>query len=476
VTLIPGGKIFPVRKEDIGVFIGLPLALMGLMLWIACANVATLILAKALERRKEIATRLSLGASRFRLVRQLLTESMLLAVVGGTLGIIWSYWQIGSIDRFKPILPAYMDLQAFISWKALLLTMGASVLTGIFAGLTPALEATRTDLTTALKGSADFPRMKWWGSRNVLVMQQVAASLMLLLITGLVVIGFQRNSGLHVGFDPAHLYRFSLDPIRDGYSNEKTIELISRLQEHLSRLPGVKEVSLATSSPLDLGQNAMNLKTRTDAADRHAHLQSTRLDRIGPDYFATIGVPLLHGREFTRQDRASSNTVIVNEQMARQSWLDQEPVGQSVEIDGKPHRVIGVVKNIRSGTILTRTFSSAFVPMTDSDSVKPLPEGLILLVRGEPGFDVVKVVLQEIHSRNPDLTVFNSSSMETDIANSLSFARMATFTYGAIGLYGLLLAAIGLAGVTAQAVARRTREIGIRIALEQPRRMSFNSS
>lgn len=465
VTLIPGGKIFPVRQEDIGVFTGLPLALMGLTLWIACANVATLILAKALERRKEIATRLALGASRFRLVRQLLTESMLLAVVGGTLGIVWSYWQIGSIDQFKPILPAYIDLQAFISWKALLLTLGASVLTGIFAGLTPALEATRTNLTTALKGSTDFRRMKWWGSRNILVTQQVAASLMLLLITGLVVIGFNRNSGMHLGFDAVHLYRFSLDPIRDGYSNEKTIELVSHLQERVSRVPGVKQVALSTNSPFDLGQNAMNLKTKRDSADQHTHMQSTRLDRIGADYFATVGVSVIHGREFTQEDQASSNAVIVNEQMARQSWPNQEPIGQLTEIEGKSHRVIGVVRNIRSGTILARTFPSAFVLMSDSDYVKPLTEGLTLLVRSEPGFDVVKAVQQEIHSRNPDLTVFNSASMETDIANSLSFARMITFTYGAIGVYGLLLAAIGLAGVTAQAVARRTREIGIRIAL-----------
>lgn len=465
VTLVPGGKIFPVRKEDLGVVTGMPLALIGLMLWIACANVATLILARALERRKEIGIRLSLGASRPRLIRQLITESLLLSVVGGVLGIVWSYWQLGSIDKFKPILPTYIDLQPFISWKALILTLGVSVLTGILAGLTPALEATRADLTSALKGSSVPRRVKWWGSRNLLVMQQVAASLMLLLITGLIIIGFNRNSGIEVGFNPVNLYRFSIDPIRDGYSNQKATNLISGLQDRISHVPGVTSVALSDNSPLSIGQNAMNMKIKVATQDTQSFLKSIRVDRIGPGFFGTLDVPILFGREFHRQDNPVANAVIVNEEMARQLWPGKEPLGQSTEIDGKPHQVIGVVKNMRAGTILTRTFPSAFILMKDSDYLRPRPEGFTLLVRGQAGFDIVKAVQQEIHSRDPDLTIFNSASLEADITNSLYFVRMVSYTYGGMGLYGLLLAAIGLAGVTAQAVARRTKEIGIRIAL-----------
>lgn len=465
ITLTPGGKIFPVRKEDLAMWTGMPLALMGLMLWIACANVATMILAKALERRKEIAIRLSLGASRARLIRQLLTESILLSVIGGTLGIVWAYWQTGTLDAFKPIMPGYFYFQTILSWRALLLTLAVSVLTGIFAGLTPALEATKTDLTNALKGTVAPNRVKWWGSRNMLVMQQVAASLMLLLITSWVVIGFNRGSSMDVGFDSAHLYRFSIDPIRDGYSDEKTLDLVAHLQERLAATPGVVNAALSVNSPLNIGQNVMNLKMRTNAADQQDYLHSTRLDRIGPDFFHTLRVPILHGREFTRKDRASGNLVVVNEEMVRQFWPGQEPIGQVTEIDGKPHQVIGVVRDLRSGTLLARTFPSAFILMGDPDYLKPRLNGFTLTVRAQPGFDAIKNVQQAIHVQDPNLTVFSSAAVDTDIVNSLSMVRMISYTYGAMGLYGLLLAAIGLAGVTAQAVARRTKEIGIRIAL-----------
>ncbi|MEX2260400.1 MAG: ADOP family duplicated permease [Bryobacteraceae bacterium] len=466
VTLMPGGRVFPIRNEDIGVTMGLPLSLITLMLWIACANVATLVLAKALARRKEIGIRLSLGASRARLIHQLLTESMVLAVAGGVLGLVWALWSTRLLDIYKPVMPGYVDLTMSISWVALAVTFAASVLTGIFCGLTPALQATKTDLASALKGVAQGQRARWWSSRNLLVLQQVAASLALLLITGFVVIGFNRNSRIDVGFDSSNLYQFSLDPLRAGYSSDRTIGFFRNLKDEVERIPGVVSAALAERAPMDLGRNVQTMATKSDFEEAKRQVRTIRVDRVGPGFFETAGVSVLSGREFRASDVESSESfAVVNQEMAGKVWPEKSPVGEMTEIAGKPHRVLGVVKTIRSGSILPMSFPTAYALMGADDYLKPLPEGMTLLVRAQPGFDAVNAVQQTILSRDPEFTFFHSTSVAEQIANGATIARMVSYTYGGMGAYGLLLAAIGLAGVTAQAVVRRTKEIGIRMAL-----------
>ena len=466
VTLLPGGRVFPVRDEDLVVSLAMPLVLIGLMLWIACASIATMVLAKSLARRKEIGIRLAIGASRGRLIRQLLTESTVLAILGGILGLGLAQWSTGLLDLYKPILPGYVELSMEISWVALAVTFAASVLTGILFGLAPALKATRMDLTPALKGDAAPGRARWWSSRNILVLQQVAASLALLMLTGFIVIGFNRSSGIEVGFDAANLYQFSLDPIRDGYAPDRAVRFFETIVDDVRRVPGVEAAALAERSPTNLGQNAEMMGNRSDIEGMKEELRSVRVDRVGPGFFVTAGIPLIHGREFREADWKSSEALaVVNEEMAREAWPGRDPVGELTEIGGRAHRVVGVAKTIRTGAMLAVGRPSAYLLIDRETYLKPLPEGMTLLVRSKPAFDATTAVSRLIESREPDLTVFQAGSVAQQMDNGRAILRMVTYTYGSIGLYGLLLASIGLAGVTAQAVVRRTKEIGIRMAL-----------
>jgi predicted permease len=466
VTLLPGGRIFPVRDEDFVVSLAMPLVLIGLMLWIACANVATMILAKSLSRRKEIGIRLAVGASRGRLIRQLLTESAVLAVLGGILGIGWAQWSTGLMDLYRPVLPGYVELSMSISWRALVLTLAVSILTGILFGLTPALQATRTDLSSALKGALGPVKSRWWSPRNILVMQQVAASLTLLMLTGFIVVGFNRSSGGEAGFDPRHLYQFSLDPLRDGYSPERTTRFFQTIVEEVRGLPGIERAALAEKSPMSLGQNAEMMSSRSSFESMRAEFRSVRVDRVGPGFFSTAGIPMIHGREFREADWKSSEPLaVVNEEMARGVWADRDPVGEIAEIAGASHRIVGVAKTIRTGAILPAANPSAYLLLGQETYLQPLPEGITLLVRAQPSFDAVTAVTRAITTREAGLTVFQAGPVQQQMDNSRAILRVVSYTYGAIGLYGLLLSAVGLAGVTAQAVVRRTKEIGIRMAL-----------
>lgn len=465
VTLMPAGRVYPVRDEDMGVTMGLPLTLIALMLWVACANVATLVLARALARHKEIGIRLSLGASRWRLIRQLLTESTVLAAAGGTLGVVWAIWWMRIFELYKPVMPGYVDMAISISWRALAVTLAASILTGILCGLTPALHATRADLTSALKGPSEG-RRRWWSTRNLLILQQVAASLALLLITGFVVVGFNRNSRTNYGFDAANLYQFQLDPLRAGYPPQRTIDFFRNLKDETERIPGVTYAALSERSPVDLGQNTQTMSTKTDFENLKTQIQTIRIDRVGPGFFETAGVPVVFGREFRISEAQSSDALaIVNQEMVQQVWSGKNPVGEMTEIAGKQYRVIGVVKTIRSGSIMSMSYPTAYVPMGHDDYLKPLPEGITLLVRAQPGLDAVSAVQQMILARDPQFTFFRSGAVADQIESGAAIVRMISYIYGGMGAYGLLLAAIGLAGVTAQAVVRRTKEIGIRMAL-----------
>ncbi len=466
ITLLPGGRVFPMRDEDFAVSLAMPMVLTGLMLWIACANVATMVLAKALSRRREIGIRLAVGASRGRLIRQLLTESTVLAVLGGIAGVGWAQWSTGLLDLYKPVLPSYIEMTLSISWKALLVTLVISVFTGILFGLTPALQATRTDLSSALKGTVSPVKARWWSSRNLLVVQQVAGSLALLMLTGFIVVGFNRASSVDAGFDPNNLYQFSLDPLRDGYQPDRTVRFFGNLTDEVRRIPGVEAAALAERSPMNLGQNAELMGSRTSFDNMREQLRSVRVDRVGPGFFATAGIPLIYGREFRRDGLDSGGAMaIVNQEMAQEVWPGQDPVGEITRIGDKPYRVIGVAATVRTGAILTIGHPSAYLLLDREGFMQPLPEGMTLLVRAKPSFDAVTAVHRMLAAREPDLTVFQAGSMVQQKENARAVVRVVTYVYGGIGLYGLLLAAVGLAGVTAQAVVRRTKEIGIRMAL-----------
>ncbi|HLK70159.1 MAG TPA: ABC transporter permease [Bryobacteraceae bacterium] len=495
VVLAPGGKLLALRSQDLPLVTAFPMVLVGLVLLIACSNVAHMLMARAGNRRREIAVRLALGASRARLVRQLLTESMLLAGGAGVFGFVLSLWlmHLASHVQMPFPMPVSYDLQP--DWHSLLFTLLVTVLTGIAFGLAPALDATRADLTPALKGTSffRFRRYRRLGLRNLLVLYQVSGSLTLLLLTGFLVLGFQRTSGIEIGFDTRNLYLLSLDPVRDGYTGERAADFFEKLLDRVKRLPSVTAATLTESVPMSSNGNpSVAFSSAGEAAAGPRLAGTAHRDVVGRDYFDTLGVPIVSGRGFRREDEAAASTaVIVTESLVRELWNGMDPVGRRIEIgsdavapgkgldstgtfDHRPaslvagHRVfevVGVAKDIKLALELDKPRPVIYFPLRASDYAQPSLLGVSLLVRSAPGGDVLSAVRREVSAMDANLTPFNVRSMPEQIDRLLYLFRLAGWIYGGVGLFGLILPSVGLAGVAAYSVSRRGREIGIRMAL-----------
>jgi predicted permease len=489
VTLVSGGKMLPIRKQDLPFFKEFLMVMAGLVVLIACSNVANMMLARAAGRRREIAVRLALGASRARLIRQLLTESMLVATGAGVLGFIVSVWLMRWASQMKMPFPIPISFDMNPDARVLIFTMGLTVFTGLVFGLAPALESTRTDLAPALKqgGNIQLPRRRRWSLRNGLVLCQMAASLTLLLLTGYMGLGIQSSLGLQQGFNPSSLYMVALDPIRDGYSSVQATAFFDKLLDRVKRLPPVTAASLTDTVPVAMAGNAgVAFSTgggNTGNALRHI---------VGQGYFQTAGIPILLGREFRKED---SSAVIVSEELVRRYWNGRNAMGRNIlgqnidigngevspalgalpgtfdlrpELLGKGRRtyeVVGVAKDLAEDFVAQKKHPVIYFQLRDVDLARPSLRGVTLMVRAVPGVDAIGAVRREISSIDASLTPFNARSMLEQIDEFTSPLRAASWTYGLIGAFGLILASVGLAGVTAYSVSRRGREIGIRVAL-----------
>ncbi|MGA2275260.1 MAG: ADOP family duplicated permease [Bryobacteraceae bacterium] len=473
VILLPGGRIYPLRDQDLPKVVGLPVVLVGLVLLMACINVANMLVARAAARRREIAVRLSIGGSRARIVRQLLTESLLLAALGGAAGLGVVRWYMAYFASIRGTLPGYMTLDWRLDWRALVFSALLTLVSGLLFGLAPALNATRDDIASALKSTVPsrLRARRWFSLRNILVTNQIAASMVLLLLTGFIVIGIQRASSGDSGFDYKHLYLLSLDPVRGGYDAKRAADYFDKLPRRLARVPGIGAVSVAQTLPAALGGVESLITAKVEFTGGRKALGAIRSDRVGAGFFETLGIPVLRGRAFTERDIADGSAVlIVNETMAKQVWPGQDPVGQTLDFEGRLHQVIGVARDIRPPLPLGPSLPAVYQPNTPSGFGVPSRQGVTVAVRAQLGFDAAVSLRRQVEAIDAQVAVLDVRRMEDLVEQIYYMARVAAGVYGAMGVFALVLAAVGLAGVTAYSVARRTHEIGIRMALGASRR------
>jgi predicted permease len=468
IEITAGGKGLSALQERMADPLLVMLIIVGLVLLIACANVATLMMVKAGQRRKEFAIRVSLGASRARLVRQLVTESVLLTACGGLLGILLGNWALGLLLQMlasgsSPVkLSIGLDIRV-VAYAAMV--MGTAVL---LFGLFPALRVTRVDVAPALKenSAGAVGSASRIGGGRTLVVIQVALSLLLLITAQLFIRTLENMRSLEIGFKAEGVLIATMDPSLVGYKGRRAIDLYQTILDKTARLPGVHSASVSTFAPMGQmrGIAMVSVPGYVSAAGDDPIVS---FNRVGPDYFETLAIPLLKGRFFGQSDDPISPKVaVINQSMAEKFFSGQDPIGKSMQIrlTGGLQQVAicGLVKDSKYSRLTEDNTPTVYTPFSQaSDAGK-----MTLEVRAESDpSKLTAAIRRTVAEIGPDVPLFNIKTIEQQITESLVQERLTASLSGFFGLLALLLACIGLFGITAHEVARRTNEIGIRMAL-----------
>lgn len=452
-----------IRSEGIPIAI-MVMAAVGLVLLIACANVSNLMLARAAARRKEIAVRLALGASRWRLIRLLLTESLLLAVLGGLAGLLLAVLLPPILLSVIPEAGLDIDFKPNATVFAYLFLI--SMITGVAFGLAPAIESTKPNLTAALRSTRSQPRLSRPHLRNLLVIGQVAVSLVLLIGAGLLVRGLQLAQSTDLGFDQKNLVVVSMDLTTQGYDEARSSTLYGQLFDRLKALPGIRSVSLAQTVPF-AGRRDAAIDIDGGEATTHESAVTVGANGVSAEYFQTLGIPLQRGRYFTDEDaRSGQSPAVISQAMANRFWPGADPIGKRFKDNhGPSHEIIGVVADISSRHIGRIDGPFFYTP------VSPVKlTGLSFILRTNENQSASVSAVREV-ARSLDKDVFVSAEpLEENVRRGLEPARVGAWFSGTVSLLALLIAATGIYGMLSYLVVERTSEIGIRMALGAERR------
>jgi predicted permease len=436
------------------------LTMVGLILAIACANIANLLMARAAARRREMAVRLSLGAGRLRLVRQLLTESVMLASLGGALGTLFAIWGVRSLTLLLSNGQENFTLHAELNWNVLGVTAALSVLCGLLFGLAPAIQSTRSDVAPALKsGRMGGPRRRL---QHVLVVTQIAISLLILVAAGLFVRTLGKLHSVQLGYARENILLFSLNARQAGHRGPEIPTLYTDLRKRFESIPGVNSASLSQSSIVRAGHSRGTMKVGA------ATIEGARVLVTGPRFLTTMQIPVLAGREIDDRDQPGSTPVaVISERLARTYFGDDNPVGRRIAFlsEKRELEIVGVSANLRYGGLKGESPMTVFVAVSQIS-----PDGVTYALRttGDPLRYVRSVheIVREADSRLPVTNVVTQAAeIDRTISQEVTFAKLCT----GFAVLALLIACVGLYGTMSYSVARQIGEIGIRMALGAPR-------
>ncbi len=463
---VQAGSMPPSMQSMVLVLVSSLSIVVLLLLAIAGFNVANLLFAQAINRQREMAVRLALGATRGRLMRLMLLESVLLGLCGGVMGVLLSLWSTSALSSLRVPAPVPLDMRVGMDMRTLAFTFLISAVCGVLLGLAPAWAASRPRIANALKGEHGFAGAGGrFSLRNLLVVAQVAMALVLLAMTGLFLRSLQSASQIDIGFDTRGVLLMSLDPRLNGYSPERISAFLAQLRERAAALPGVDAAVSTDVAPLSDGNRSDGFVVSGRGGKDNA-MVSGDLYMVTPGYFDALRIPRLAGRDFGHESATAPRLAVVNKAFAEKLFGGADPIGQRVDGGGLTYEIIGVVGNARSRTLGEDTRAILYRSLDQSVANDPSMMGYTLIAhtKGDTA-GIAGALRQEVYKMDPTMAVYNLETLRDHVNTAYVLPKVTAALFGVFGGIGLVLATVGLYGVMSFAVTRRTREIGIRMAL-----------